>query len=197
MLVRCSQKLPQLHPQKAKVNQLKPLSDITQGDVEHILEIVDRLNDIEIRLEFDGMRLHVRKFSDASLVGTGGLSAVAAAQVTPQLQSTTTEIPPLSVVKLPAADTVAPDITSTVPNTGLYEVRAPMLGRFFRAPSPSEPPYVEVGSKVRPEDPICVIEVMKLFSTVPAGAAGTIVEILVEDGVMVECDSTLFRMRLE
>jgi acetyl-CoA carboxylase biotin carboxyl carrier protein len=80
---------------------------------------------------------------------------------------------------------------------GLIEVRAPMLGRFFRASSPSEPPYVEISVKVVPEDTICMIEVMKLFSTVKAGVSGTIVEILVENGVMVEHDTVLFLVRPE
>ena len=80
---------------------------------------------------------------------------------------------------------------------GLLEIRAPMLGRFFRASSPSEPAYVEVGSRVQPEDTVCMLEVMKLFNTVPAGVAGTIVEILVENGAMVEHDAVLFRVRPE
>jgi acetyl-CoA carboxylase biotin carboxyl carrier protein len=80
---------------------------------------------------------------------------------------------------------------------GLLEIRAPMLGRYYSASSPSEPPYVQIGSKVRPDDTVCMLEVMKLYNTVPAGVAGTVVEILIESGTMVEEDAVLFRVRPE
>ena len=72
-----------------------------------------------------------------------------------------------------------------------------MLGRFYCASSPSEPAYVEVGSKVKSEDTVCMIEVMKLFNSVQAGVSGTIVEISAQNGEMVEHDAVLFRVRPE
>jgi acetyl-CoA carboxylase biotin carboxyl carrier protein len=72
-----------------------------------------------------------------------------------------------------------------------------MLGRFYTASSPSEPPFVQIGSKVGPDDTVCMLEVMKLYNTIPAGITGTVVEILVETGTMVEEDAVLFRVRPE
>ena len=66
-----------------------------------------------------------------------------------------------------------------------------MLGTFYRAPAPGERPFVEVGDKVGPGDTVCLMEVMKLFNSVKAGVAGTVVKIAAENGSMVEHGQTL------
>ena len=65
-------------------------------------------------------------------------------------------------------------------------VRAPSVGIFWRAPSPQEPPYVQVGDDVQPETTLCIVEVMKLLTHVDAGASGRVLEIVVANGAMVE-----------
>jgi biotin carboxyl carrier protein len=67
-----------------------------------------------------------------------------------------------------------------------------MLGTFYRTPKPGAPPYVEVGSVVNEDDPVGIIEVMKLFNTVKAGVRGQIVQVCAEQGQMVEFQQTLF-----
>ena len=71
-------------------------------------------------------------------------------------------------------------------------VRAPNLGTFYRAPKPGAPPYVAVGQKVEAATEVCLIEVMKLFTSVRAGVAGTVREVLAEDAQLVEFDQPLF-----
>ena len=73
-------------------------------------------------------------------------------------------------------------------------IRAPLLGTFFRALEPSAPPCVKVGDIVKPEDTVGLIEVMKLYTSIQAGAAGRIVEILADSGELVEYDQPLFRI---
>jgi len=75
---------------------------------------------------------------------------------------------------------------------GFEIVRAPYLGTFYRAPKPGEPAYVELGATVSAESEICLVEVMKLFTAVRAGVAGTITHILATDGQMVEAGQPLF-----
>lgn len=75
---------------------------------------------------------------------------------------------------------------------GLLAIRAPNLGTFYRAPKPGAPSFVEVGQQIEEGTEVCIIEVMKLFTAVRAGASGTVREILVEDGEMVEFDQPLF-----
>ena len=175
---------------------MKSLSDLKQGEVERFLDIVDRLNDIEVHLEVGDMKLHVRKFGDATLASAGLASAFGSSQPAAQPPAAAARSQPASSAPSPAA----PAKTATAPaasQPGLVEVRAPMLGRFYRAASPGDPAYVEAGSKVGAEDTVCMIEVMKLFNTVPAGVAGTIIEIVAENGSMVEHDAVLFRVRPE
>ncbi len=75
---------------------------------------------------------------------------------------------------------------------GAEVVTAPYLGTFYRAPKPGSAAYVEVGSTVESESEVCLVEVMKLFTAVRAGHAGTIVAILAEDGALVSPDQPLF-----
>ena len=67
-----------------------------------------------------------------------------------------------------------------------------MIGTFYRARSPGEPPFVKVGDEVQMGDPLCLIEVMKLYTTIEAQHAGHIAEIGAENGVLVEYDQLLF-----
>ena len=76
----------------------------------------------------------------------------------------------------------------------LIEVRSPMVGTFYRASSPTSPPFVEVGGVVSEDDPLCLIEVMKLYTTISANGPGRVIEICAENGAMVGADETLFRI---
>ena len=73
-------------------------------------------------------------------------------------------------------------------------IEAPMLGVFYRAPSPGAAPFVDVGARVEPATIVCIIEVMKMMNSVPAGVAGTIVEVLAENAEPVEYGAPLFRI---
>ncbi len=70
-----------------------------------------------------------------------------------------------------------------------------MLGTFYRAPAPNERPFVEVGQRVKADDTVCMIEVMKLFNSIRAGVAGTIVKISVENAQMVEFNQVLIHVK--
>lgn len=76
-----------------------------------------------------------------------------------------------------------------------FTVRAPMVGTFFSKPSPEEEEYVKVGDTVSAGDTVCLIEVMKLFNSVPAGTNGRIEEVFVSDGELVEYDQPLFLIK--
>jgi len=72
-----------------------------------------------------------------------------------------------------------------------HVVKSPMVGTFYRAPSPTSPPFVEVGQTVNKGDVICIVEAMKMMNQIEADKAGTITEILVENGQPVEFDQPL------
>ena len=77
---------------------------------------------------------------------------------------------------------------------GLHPIVAPMLGVFYRAPAPGATPFVDVGAKVEATTVVCLIEVMKMMNAVPAGVAGTIVEVCAANAEAVEYGATLFRV---
>lgn len=81
------------------------------------------------------------------------------------------------------------------PADGLVEVVAPMVGTFYRAPSPGAAPFVEVGAEVDDATQVCIIEVMKLMNSVAAGTRGVVAEVCREDGSPVQYGDVLFRIR--
>jgi acetyl-CoA carboxylase biotin carboxyl carrier protein len=153
----------------------------TQDDVEQILRVVDGLTDVEVRLEVGDLKLHVRKFSGSSQTST------------PRTAEATAPTPPAAAASEARPANPVPAHTPA----GAVAIRAPILGTFYRAPSPAEPSFVDVGSRVRASDPVCIIEVMKLFNTVNAGVDGTIVSIVADNGQMVEQDDVLFYVKVE
>ena len=78
---------------------------------------------------------------------------------------------------------------------GLHAVRSPVVGTFYRAPAPGEPPYVEVGDRVGAGQTVCIVEAMKLMNEIVADVAGEVVEVLAENAGGVEYDQPLFYLR--
>ncbi len=77
-------------------------------------------------------------------------------------------------------------------NKKLLEVKAPMIGTFYRKPAPNKPSYVSVGDTIKKGDILCIIEAMKLFNEIESDVSGKIIKILVDDATPVEYDQTLF-----
>lgn len=84
------------------------------------------------------------------------------------------------------------------PGKGDYiPIKSPTLGTFYRAPKPGEPPFVDVGTAVTKNTTVCLIEVMKLFSSIKAGVSGRIAKICAENGQLVQYKQTLFLIEPE
>lgn len=100
---------------------------------------------------------------------------------------------PVAAASAPAPSTAPSSETSTesAPSTKGHAVKSPMVGTFYRSPSPSSPPFVEVGQQVKAGDVICIVEAMKMMNQIEADKAGTVEAILVEDGEPVEFDQPL------
>ena len=173
------------------------MTSITQEDVLLILKLLDESAFDELQVETEGLKLSARKHGK-------GISLDEAAsegkRPTPPLT-----IEPTSAdgqeLKLSTTKLAGPKVEAQLPKQtleqsaarqGLTPIQAPMLGTFYRTPKPGAPPYVDVGSMVNEDDPVCLIEVMKLFNTVKAGVRGRIAQICAEQGQMVEFQQTLF-----
>ena len=79
----------------------------------------------------------------------------------------------------------------------VWTIPSPMLGTFYRAESPGAAAFVEVGDRVDPDTTVCIIEVMKMMNSVPAGVAGTVAEVIAENAKLVEYGQPLFRITPE
>lgn len=111
---------------------------------------------------------------------------------------------PVVQAVVPAAAPAAPAPAPTAPATAqdgtpvdfnnLKEVKSPMVGMFYQAPSPEADPYVRVGSRVKKGDVLCVIEAMKLLNEITADTDGEIVDVCVENGQLVEYGQVLFKI---
>ena len=102
---------------------------------------------------------------------------------------------------LPQRTVEAPPVPSTPPpsvpgsRSDLVEVTAPMVGTFYRAPGPEEPPFVEIGSRISVGQAVCILEAMKLMNELESEVSGEVVEILVENGTPVEFGQVLMRLK--
>ena len=152
---------------------------LSAKDVLEILHTLDELGYQRFRFEQNGVRLEV----DAT--GTGDSSSSA-----PTRHAPTTEAVEPAVAEEIVAQLTAESITAP-PREGLVSVDSPMTGTFYRASSPAAPPFVEVGTTVATDDTVCLVDVMKLFNSIPAGVAGTVVDICAENEAQVKAGQPL------
>jgi acetyl-CoA carboxylase biotin carboxyl carrier protein len=156
---------------------------ISQDDVIEILRLLDNSEFEELQLKMGDLELIVNKFSQKNK------------HLTPMVKNEISGIRNSSLAesneKL-VLSTFENDNTALENQEGLIPIKSPMLGTFYRSSGPGEPPFVDIGSEVNEDSTICIIEVMKLFSTICAGTHGRIERILAEDGKMVEYNQVLF-----
>ena len=134
---------------------------LSDDDVREILRLIDEAELRELRIETEGLSLHVVR------------DGAAPAESRP--------------AEAPAVGVGDDDDDATT-------IESPMLGVFYRAPSPGAPPFVDVGTRIERDTIVCVIEVMKMMNSVPAGVVGTIAEVHVENAEAVEFGQPLFRV---
>ena len=151
---------------------------LSAKDVIEILRTLDELGYQRFRYEQDDVLLEVDATAGGEPAPSSPLKTVAAG--TAESAAVDGQTP-----ALPEAPAAAP------PREGLVSVDCPMTGTFYRAPSPDAPPFVEVGSEVNARDTVCLVDVMKLFNSVPAGVAGTVTGICAENEAQVKAGQPL------
>jgi acetyl-CoA carboxylase biotin carboxyl carrier protein len=152
---------------------------LTYDEIAEIIKLIDSSSCDELVVETGDIKLVVRR---------NGASAGAAAEYVERGSAPVT-VSPAAPRKARAA---APKVAAADAVAGQIEVAAPMVGTFYRAPSPEAKAFVDVGDVVGVGDALCLIEVMKLFTTINAEVAGRIVQIGAENGELVEYGRTLF-----
>ena len=193
--------------------------ELTDDDVVEILKLFEQSKFDFLQLEHGERRITVSKGGYQPTGASGARAARAsdslAAAITlpaPKVTPPAPKVAPSAPMAAPSVPTVAeptpapPSVPVSAPEPaaspasggvpeGLVAVRAPMVGKFYSAPAPSDPPYVEVGSKVAAGATVGLIEVMKVFASIKTEIAGVIERILVTNGEFVEFGQPLFLVR--
>jgi len=152
-------------------------------DIQNLIKFVAKSGATEVKLEMDDVKITIK---------TGDSGKTIVQQVT-----AATQIPQTTIVEVPSV--VAPNQESNVvaetaetEDTKYITIKSPIIGTFYRKPSPDKPLFVEVGQIIAEGDVLCVIEAMKLFNEIESEVSGKIVKILVDDSSPVEFDQPLF-----
>ncbi len=152
--------------------------DLTYDDLLRIVELIKTSEQFsEFRLKIGEIEVELRRRSVAGAPAPLGSSS-----------------PQASVAQ--AAEPAPAREAPTWPE-GSIVIRSPMVGTFYRAPEPGARPFVDVGQAVEPDTTVCIIEVMKLMNSIPAGAWGTVMQILVQDAAAVEAGQPLIVLQPE
>jgi len=158
-------------------------------DIEMIKSLLELMDDHELQeivLEEEGRKVKLSKKADEK-PPQGGVIAM-----TPPM----TPVAPMAapVLQGAAAGPTQP-AEPEAPAEELVKISAPMVGTFYRTPAPDADPFVDTGDHVEPETVVCIIEAMKVMNEIKAETAGTIVEVLVENGEAIEYGQPLFLVK--
>jgi len=136
--------------------------------LKELIKFMDENELCELEIEEEGRRIKLKKFSPEQPSMVSSLSENAIKQV-PSEKAEERE--------------------------GLIEIKAPMVGTFYRAPAPGAKPFVDIGDEIQPGDVVCIIEAMKLMNEIKAEIGGRVVKVLVENGAPVEFGESLFLVK--
>jgi len=165
-------------------NAQRPAASVNMEELRELIGLLRENGLAELELENEGFRVRLRRESEPA-------SHAAA--------------PPPASAPAPAASAPAPPAAPAHPGTqattaasqdqDLHIIPSPIVGTFYRSPSPTADPFVKIGSNVGPESVVCIIEAMKLMNEIQAEATGEVVKIYVENGQPVEYGQPLFGIR--
>ncbi|TRX23923.1 acetyl-CoA carboxylase biotin carboxyl carrier protein [Flavobacterium franklandianum] len=147
-------------------------------EIQNLIKFVANSGVAEVKLEMDDVKITIRTTLE------GNVSEATYVQMPAQ--------PAILPTAIPQQISPAPAVAPIVENTNYITIKSPMIGTFYRKPSPDKPLFVEVGSTVAKGNVLCVIEAMKLFNEIESEVSGKIVKILVDDMSPVEYDQPLF-----
>lgn len=158
-------------------------------DIKAIIDLMKRNSITEFELEKEGFKIRLRRSGS----GGGAHDEISAVGAAPVLVANPLAAAPLL---LPTAGGGGAHGSAPPPAGPIEElVKSPMIGTFYRAPSPDSAPYVEVGTEVTPDTVVCIIEAMKVMNEIKAEAKGFITQVLLENGKPVEFGQPLFKLR--
>lgn len=167
---------------------------LTFKEIAEIIRLIDASSCDELVVEVGDMRLAVRR-SSAGAKQSGLSTGMATPPTAPpkhQPAAAPAAASGAAEAEAQVSESASVSAASTRRMDGLIEVRSPMIGIFYRKPAPDAEPFVSVGSQVNKGDPLCLMEVMKLYTTIEAEQSGRIIQIAAEDSQLVQHNQMLF-----
>lgn len=152
--------------------------------IQELIKLVNKSNIGELTIEEKGFHITIKQKEEAvQQIITG-----APAQMQPVIAQPVSSAP--VVQSAPAAE--KPKATEPATASNLITIKSPMIGTFYRSPTPDKPSFVNIGDDIEPGNVVCIIEAMKLFNEIESEVKGKIVKVLAEDASPVEYDQPLF-----
>jgi acetyl-CoA carboxylase biotin carboxyl carrier protein len=149
-------------------------------DIKAIIDLMKKNSVSEFELEKQDFKIKLKRG------GNGGSAAIY------EDAAVVAYVPPQSAIAAPPPATATPPAPAASTE---IEIKSPMIGTFYRAPSPESVSYVEAGTEVQPDTVVCIIEAMKVMNEIKAEAKGVITQVLVENAKPVEFGQPLFKLR--
>ena len=147
-------------------------------DIQNLIKFVAKSGASEVKLEMEDIKITIKTGSDKN--------ETTIVQQAPTLQA------PVETVQ-PKTQEVASNVEADKEENSKYVIiKSPIIGTFYRKPSPDKPTFVEVGDTIQIGDTVCIIEAMKLFNEIESEVSGKIVKVLIDDSSPVEFDQPLF-----
>jgi len=157
-------------------------------DIKAIIDLMKKNSVSEFELEKQDFKIKLKRSANG-----GGPISYEESPVAPVVAY----VPPAALAAAPAvaAPAAAPAASAPAAPSSEVEIKSPMIGTFYRAPSPESAPYVDIGAEVNPDTVVCIIEAMKVMNEIKAEVKGVVTQVLVENAKPVEFGQPLFKVR--
>lgn len=142
-------------------------------EIKNMIDFISKSGLAEVNIETEAFKIQVKRNTEGTVIAT------------PVAQA------PVAIAAPVAAAPVA-EAAPAVETNNYVEVKSPMIGTFYRSPTPNDPLFVSVGDRINVGDKVCIVEAMKLFNEIESEVSGTIVQVLVENASPIEYDQPLF-----
>ena len=155
-------------------------------EIQSLIKFVAKSGASEVKLEMEDVKITIRTGSHQTVPETTIVQQIPVAQAPAPIPA---GVPAQEVAPAPIP---VPETPAAADDSKYVTIKSPIIGTFYRKPSPDKPAFVEVGQDISTGDVLCVIEAMKLFNDIESEVSGKIVKILVDDSSPVEFDQPLF-----
>lgn len=168
--------------------------------LEKLMELFDNSKSEALELEFNDTKIKLSKKAGVEPVGNNQGTIIQIGQTGSVAQAplmAPAQIPAQPIQAAAPVTASASAVVSSPAVSNLHEIKSPIVGTFYAAPSPDSDPFVEVGTRVKVGQTLCIIEAMKLMNEIESDVAGVVEEIVLTNGTPVEYNQILFRIKAD